>query len=118
MGGQSYGNFSIEDRSCGDAYGKFQGEVKIVPFLKAPGFCRATTGSIIIKDAKDFLEGGLELTVRSPSQVADPFKGFKLAFSAVGVPHHHGGHEVRSLCAAQAGPHPPLCTPVPVLYVR
>jgi len=76
---------------------------------QAPGFCRATTGSIIIADAADFLSGGLELTVRSPSQVAVPFKGFKLAFSAVGTPHHHGGHEVRSRRATDTRPALALC---------
>lgn len=34
MGGQSYGNWTSYDN-----FGRFQGETKDVPFLKAPGFC-------------------------------------------------------------------------------
>lgn len=93
MGGQSYGNFSVVDQSCGESYGKFQGEVKVVPFLHAPGFCRATTGSIKIDDISDYLNGGLELTVRSATMSENPYTGFKFAFAAVGTPLHHGGHE-------------------------
>merc|ERR1712028_165723 len=36
MGGQSYANLTVKDSTL-----EWQGEVKIVPFLKAPGFCNA-----------------------------------------------------------------------------
>merc|ERR1711990_1003745 len=38
MGGQSYGNFSVDDIR---KVAIWEGEVKIVPFLHAPGFCNA-----------------------------------------------------------------------------
>jgi hypothetical protein len=38
MGGQSYSNFTVTKN-----LGVFEGEVKIVPFLKAAGFCNAET---------------------------------------------------------------------------
>jgi len=57
--------------------------------LKAPGFCRATTGSIFLEDTSAYLKGGLELSVRARGN----YTAFKLAFTAIGVPLHHGGHE-------------------------
>merc|ERR1711907_230557 len=38
MGGQSYGNFSVDTTR---QVAVWEGEVKIVPFLHAPGFCNA-----------------------------------------------------------------------------
>jgi hypothetical protein len=65
MGGQSKSTFDVKS-----AIGIFQGEVKVVPFLGAPGFCNLeTTGAISFPDvsgtngitvnAKQTLEGGL-----------------------------------------------------------
>lgn len=88
MGGQSHGNWSVVDNS----YGLFQGTVKNVSFLHAPGFCRAMTISPFIKDASAFLGGGLVLTVRSTTP---SYKGFKLSFGSPGTPKHHGGHEIQ-----------------------
>jgi len=93
MGGKSHGNFSLTECSCGETYGVFQGAVELIPKLKAPGFCRALTVPFF-ENVGDYLDGGLVLTVRSPSTFnSTSFKGFKIAVSAVGVPVHHGGHE-------------------------
>ena len=42
MGGQSSGNFSVVEQGS-ESYGLFQGTVRNVSFLHAPGFCRFTT---------------------------------------------------------------------------
>jgi len=87
MGGQSHGTWSVVDNS----YGLFQGTVKNVSFLHAPGFCRAMTISPFLKDASEYLSGGLLLTVRTTTS---GYKGFKLTFGSPGTPTHHGGHEI------------------------
>jgi len=87
MGGQSHGNWSV----LGD-FGRFQGTVKNVSFLHAPGFCRAVTISPMMKDASAYAVGGLKLTVRTQTP---NYKGFKLSFGTLGAPKHHGGHEIQ-----------------------
>jgi hypothetical protein len=80
MGGQSKGSFSVADKAA-----TFAGECKIVPFLKAPGFCKATTESGVLKkfhDVSSFLDGALYLTVRSTTP---DYAGFKFAFAAKNV---------------------------------
>lgn len=86
MGGKSHGNWSV----VGD-HGVFQGSVVNVPGLDAPGFCRAVTLGLFSKDASAFLDGELQLTVRSTTP---EYKGFKFAFGSMKVPKHHGGHEL------------------------
>merc|ERR1711871_127335 len=86
MGGQSCGNWSLQE-----GFGRFEGTVRNVSFLHAPGFCRAFTTSLLMRqDASKYLNGGLVLTVRTTTP---SYKGFKIAFGAVGAPVHHGGHE-------------------------
>lgn len=99
MGGQSYGNWSILNPANGSAadgpFGRFQGVTKIVPFLKAPGFCSVNTAQLFKVDASSTLTsdvgGGIELVVRSSTP---EYAGFKIAIGAIGVPLHSGGHEV------------------------
>lgn len=83
MGGQSVGSFFSSNGT-----GTFHGTVKNVTFLNAPGFCQVSTKSPIV-DASAYL--GIKLEVRSSTP---EYRGFKLAFNAVGAPRHHGGHEV------------------------
>jgi len=81
MGGQSTGTFKVGAKTA-----VFNGDCKIVPSLKAPGFCNAKTtdGGLIpgrhFKDGRagKFLEGGLSLLVRS----SIAFGGFKVTFAA------------------------------------
>lgn len=86
MGGQSHGNWSMVNNE----FGRFQGTVKNVSFLHAPGFCRAVTTSPMMLDASDYLGGGLLIAVRTTTP---DYKGFRLSFGTVGAPRHHGGHE-------------------------
>merc|ERR1719316_2670066 len=83
MGGQSHGNWSVVDNS----FGRFQGTVKNVSFLHAPGFCRAMTISLMLQDASAFADGGLLLTARTSTP---NYKGFKLSFGTPRTPKHHG----------------------------
>eukprot|EP00933_Yihiella_yeosuensis_P017379 TRINITY_DN1452_c0_g2_i5.p1 TRINITY_DN1452_c0_g2~~TRINITY_DN1452_c0_g2_i5.p1 ORF type:complete len:231 (+),score=43.90 TRINITY_DN1452_c0_g2_i5:85-777(+) len=87
MGGKSKGNFSIVDTS----FGRFQGSVRNVPFLHAPGFCRMMTVTPLLVDASEFLDGGILLTIRSTTP---DFKGFRFSFGSLRAPKHHGGHEI------------------------
>merc|ERR1719181_1507748 len=89
MGGQSYGSWSVDTSS--PAHGVFTGQVKNVSFLHAPGFCRTTTVQPFFTDASAYLEGGLQLQIRT---LTPQYAGFRFAFSAVGVPTHNGGHEL------------------------
>jgi peptide methionine sulfoxide reductase MsrB len=83
MGGQSTGTFKIDEQT---GVATFHGDCKIVPSLKAPGFCNAKTtdgGLFPGKHFKDdraakFLDGGLSLLVRSTVE----FDGFKVTFAA------------------------------------
>merc|ERR1712232_1198137 len=84
MGGQSHGNWSVME-----TFGRFQGSVKNVSFIHAPGFCRTVTAVPLLKDAAAYIDGGLLLTARTSTPA---YKGFKLSFGAVGAPKHHGGH--------------------------
>jgi len=87
MGGQSHGNFSVS----GD-HGVFQGEVKTVPSLKAPGFCQFSSSSLMFKDLSTYSSGSVSLVVRSSTP---DYQGFKLDFRAFGAKRHHGGHELQ-----------------------
>merc|ERR1719162_2626559 len=73
MGGQSAGTFNVDSKG---AYGVFDGEVKDVPSLKAPGFIK-TAADGTFADASGAIGGDLVLSVRSTTP---EFKGFKVAF--------------------------------------
>ena len=85
MGGQSFGDFNIVDET-----GHFEGQVRNVTKLNAPGFCQAMTTSRFDIDVSAYLEGGLVLMVKTTSP---EYQGFKFAFNAIGAPKHHGSHE-------------------------
>eukprot|EP00729_Bicosta_minor_P010897 gene10897-11651_t len=98
MGGQSAGTFTPTDNNTAI----FQGTTKIVPFLKAPGFCKATTkgGSpfapLEFPDCSHWINGAIHLTVRTSTPT---YKGFKLAFGAQGAKaptFHHGTPSFKS----------------------
>jgi peptide methionine sulfoxide reductase MsrB len=75
MGGQSYGTFSVDKSGH---YGIFDGEVKDVPSLKAPGFIK-TAGDGQFQDASSALDGDLVLSVRSTTP---EYTGFRVSFAA------------------------------------
>jgi hypothetical protein len=92
MGGQSHSSFKIEDSE-----GHFKGTCAIVPFLKAPGFCKVGTQRSFFSsaprfaDASRFISGALYLDVETATPEYD---GFKVAFGAknatrpTGAMHH------------------------------
>merc|ERR1712086_110465 len=73
MGGQSNGTFSVDSSG---KYGIFDGVVKDVPSLKAPGFIKAAAGGTFA-DISSAFGGDLVLTVRSSTP---EYKGFRVAF--------------------------------------
>merc|ERR1712086_843967 len=73
MGGQSKGTFSV---NSADKCGVFDGEVKDVPSLKAPGFIKAAAGGTFA-DVSSAFGGDLVLSVRSSTP---EYKGFHVAF--------------------------------------
>jgi len=79
MGGQSHSAYHQEAGS-----GIFSGVCAIVPFLKAPGFCKIASKQGLFKptqfpDASSFIGGALHVEVRSTTPDYD---GFKIAFAA------------------------------------
>lgn len=94
MGGQSTGNYSVVAQGD-ESYALFQGEVKNVSFLHAPGFCRMTTlfdyGHK--ENAGQYLGGALELVVKDIGEGV-LYSGFKIAISSTKAARHHGGHEL------------------------
>jgi len=72
MGGQSVATATIVDGA-----GVLDGEVKIVPALKAPGFITAQTDMKI--DASEVFDGELVMKVRSSTP---DYTGFKVSFAA------------------------------------
>ena len=78
MGGQSTGTFQIEE-----GLGKFRGEVVDVPFLKAPGFIKATaSGKFPDVSSCDALQ------VEAQSRTQPPYDGYRISF---GNPRAPGG---------------------------
>lgn len=76
MGGQSTSTFTVDEEH---AVGTFKGVCRIVPKLKAPGFCNAEAAPGItqrVPDASAYLEGALVLTIASTG----PLTSFKAAF--------------------------------------
>lgn len=89
MGGASTSTFVEKD-----SVGVFNGTCRVVQFLHAPGFAKATTQSgwlhkDVFPDASAFIEGSLLLEVRSSTP---DYTGFKLEWGATGIPSsgHHG----------------------------
>jgi len=80
MGGQSTSSVKIED-----GVAKFNGEVKIVPFLKAPGFVTMVTGGYRSK-ASTFPDvsgcDGLKVVLRSTKkdEEVDDYTGYRISF--------------------------------------
>jgi len=75
MGGNSTGTWSLD---AAGKFGVFDGEVKDVPSLKAPGFIKAA-GSGTFPDVSSTLGGDVVLTVRSSTP---SYAGFRIAFAA------------------------------------
>lgn len=88
MGGQSHSSFNQTDLT-----GLFSGLCAIVPFLKAPGFCKISTQLGLFEkpkyaDASAYIGGALLLKVRTTTPT---YAGFKVAFSAKNVTRPSGG---------------------------
>jgi len=75
MGGQSSGTFDV---AADGTYGIFDGEVKDVPSLSAPGFIKAAADGSF-NDASAAIDGSLVLTVRSTTP---EYTGFRVSFAA------------------------------------
>lgn len=74
MGGRSTSTFKVEAGK-----GVFSGVCRIVPALKAPGFCNAEARPALgqkIADASAFIDGGLEIVLTSTGNLTQ----FKAAF--------------------------------------
>lgn len=81
MGGQSTGTFVVDKEN---RFGVFNGTCAIVPALKAPGFCKATSEMATFQNVSTFLEAGsFQLRARSSTP---GFMGFRVAFSAKNIP--------------------------------
>merc|ERR1711871_47631 len=95
MGGASTSTFAVEA-----GVGVFNGTCRVVSFLHAPGFAKATTQNgwfhhDKFADVSAFLDGDILLEVRSSTP---DYKGFKFEFGAPGIgtnanssSHHHSG---------------------------
>lgn len=82
MGGKSHSKFAVEGKE-----GHFKGTCAVVPFLKAPGFCKISTQRSFIRtvhfaDASRFIDGALYLEVETTTP---EYTGFKVAFGAKGA---------------------------------
>lgn len=75
MGGQSVATATVDKDG---QFGVLDGEVKIVPALKAPGFVTAYAQDSFA-DASAAIDGDLVLTVRSSTS---DYKGYKVSFAA------------------------------------
>jgi hypothetical protein len=85
MGGQSHSTFNM---SAGT--GHFEGTCAIVPFLKAPGFCKISTvlgpdEKPNYADVSSLIDGALFIGVKSATTA---YSGFKVAFSAKNMTRH------------------------------
>jgi len=83
MGGRSHSTFAVEGSE-----GHFKGTCAVVPFLKAPGFCKVGTQRSLVfsaphfADASRFIDGALLLEVETSTP---EYGGFKVAFGAKGA---------------------------------
>merc|ERR1711871_419983 len=76
MGGQSVGSITVDEKMQAAI---FQGECKIVPKLKAPGFIEAWADDSNYADASAAIDGDLVLTVKSSTP---EYRGFRVSFAA------------------------------------
>ena len=76
MGGQSNGTWTVSSK---DGVGVFDGNVNIVPSLKAPGFIEAWANDGHYADASAAIDGDLVLTVRTSTP---DYAGFRVTFAA------------------------------------
>lgn len=79
MGGQSHSSFVVADSA-----GEFKGTCAIVPFLKAPGFCKIATQRSFFHaphfaDVSHFADGALYLDVQTTTP---EYEGFMVSFGA------------------------------------
>ena len=78
MGGQSFSNWTLAKDASGAAVGRWSGQCRIVPSLKAPGFVFALTGSQLTAKFPDAsAEDGLVLKM---ANLAGNVTGYKVAF--------------------------------------
>lgn len=88
MGGQSHSTFA-----AASGVGKFEGTCAIVPFLKAPGFCKVSSTHPLLQpahfaDASRYISGALYIEARSTSPA---YKGFKVEMLAKNVTRPRSG---------------------------
>ena len=88
MGGQSHSTFAATS-----GVGKFEGKCAIVPFLKAPGFCKVSSTHPLLQpahfaDASRYISGALYIEARSTSPA---YKGFKVEMLAKNVTRPRSG---------------------------
>jgi hypothetical protein len=98
MGGKSHGTFKRTLDVNKNYVGEFGGFCAIVPFLKAPGFCKMETETFgKFNDVSASFGGSLQLYVKSTTP---DYKGFKVAFTAKGgqrpTPSRHGGSSFKA----------------------
>lgn len=106
MGGQSHSALKMTS-----SYGSFSGTCAIVPFLKAPGFCKIATDTGFFHphtfpDASKFIAGSLYIEIRSTMSA---YKGYKVAFSAKNITRprpgmHHAGPSFKADFSALVPP--------------
>lgn len=88
MGGLSTSTFKV---NTDDAVGVFNGTVRIVPSLKAPGFCNAEARAGLMAkmpDASSAIGGGLVYTVQSSGKLSS----FKASFGT-GLEYNFGSYK-------------------------
>jgi len=82
MGGKSVSTFTVDaDRKLG----VWDGEVKIVPFLKAPGFCNLQAPGLNKKAAFPDVSGSDGIVVRAQQTLAKGLQGFGLQLMTKGA---------------------------------
>ena len=74
MGGASSSTFAVAG-----GVGRFEGTVRVVSFLHAPGFCKITSSPTTLPDASSFFDGALTLTVKSSTP---SYTGFRVDWSS------------------------------------
>lgn len=84
MGGQSYSTFAVKD-----GVGVFTGDCKIVPSLKAPGFCDAEAPKLKAVDGSEY--NTVQITLKNKGDLV----AFKSSWTGPRVPRdpdcHHPG---------------------------
>jgi hypothetical protein len=87
MGGQSYSKFSQGSDPKFGPIGIFDGEAKIVPSLKAPGFCKVTGGFSQSADLSAFAYGTTTSAIKMVARSSTPeYAGFRFGIGGKGIP--------------------------------